>query len=41
MPICRSFIGSYMPTVGPTSCIKSLSDELMVVSAPTSQASRH
>ena len=32
MPICLSFIGSYIDTVGPTSCIRSLSEEMMVVS---------
>ena len=39
-PIWRSFIGSYIDTVAPTSCIRSLSDEMMVVSAPASRACR-
>ena len=39
-PIRRSFMVSYITTVSPTSCIRSLSDDTMVVVAPASQASR-
>ena len=40
MPICRSFIGSYMATRSPTSCIRSLSEDTIVASPPASRASR-
>ncbi len=39
-PMRLSFMVSYMTTVGPTSCIRSLSEETIVVVAPTSQAMR-
>ena len=39
-PMRRSFMVSYMMTPLPTSCIRSLSDDTMVVVALASQASR-
>ena len=39
-PILLSFMVSYITTVGPTSCIRSLSEETIVVVAFASQASR-
>ena len=39
-PIWRSFIGSYIDTCGPTSCIRSLSEEMMVTPPPASLDSR-
>ena len=40
MPIRRSFMVSYMTTLSVTSCIRSLSEETMVVVAPRSLPSR-
>ena len=40
MPIFLSFIVSYMITQSLTSCMRSLSDDTMVVVAPASQARR-
>ena len=40
VPMRRSFIVSYIVTQSLTSCIRSLSDDTMVVVAPRSQASR-
>ena len=40
MPMRRSFMVSYIVTLSVTSCIKSLSEETMVVVAPRSPASR-
>ncbi len=39
-PMVRFFMASIMATPSPTSCIRSLSDETMVTSAPASRASR-
>ena len=39
-PMRRSFMVSYMVTPLPTSCIRSLSDDTIVVVALASQASR-
>ena len=40
MPMRRSFMVSYITTLSVTSCIRSLSDETMVVVAPRSPACR-